>query len=116
MSPDLAAELSRRSTLVELSQEEFQQIVDAAVLMKVLPKFHGSRAELEVPLRSVLAWCISPDSPDHTALGAALDDATNSGADIASALDSVTYALPNTAHKAARMLRNLLLDGFAAFS
>jgi len=30
---------------------------DAAVLMKVLPKFHGSRAKLKVPLEGIRDWC-----------------------------------------------------------
>jgi energy-coupling factor transporter ATP-binding protein EcfA2 len=36
---------------------------DAAVLMKVLPKFHGSRGKLEKALIGVLAWCVNPDQP-----------------------------------------------------
>ena len=36
---------------------------DAAVLMKVLPKFHGSRGKLEAPLRAVLSWCVNPEAP-----------------------------------------------------
>ncbi len=30
---------------------------DAAVLMKVLPKFHGSRGKLQAPLEAIRAWC-----------------------------------------------------------
>jgi len=33
---------------------------DLAVLMKVLPKFHGPKAKLEKPLVEVLKWCRAP--------------------------------------------------------
>src|SRR5690606_21637085 len=37
---------------------------DAAVLMKILPKFHGSRGQLERPLLKLLTWALNPDNPD----------------------------------------------------
>ena len=78
---------------------------DAAALMKILPKFHGSRGKLEEPLRRVLAWCTNPDSPDCAALPegeAALESLT-------------TCRLPRTAERVRRLLRELYVDGFAAF-
>ena len=42
----------------------FAVAFDQAVLMKVLPKFSGSRARLRTPLLSVLAWAINPVTPD----------------------------------------------------
>ena len=63
--------------------------------MKVLPKFHGSRARLEEPLRRVLAWCVNPDKPH---------------------LEQVSDPLyPRTQARPARLLRDLERDGFAAF-
>ena len=38
--------------------------LDTAVLLKVLPKFHGARSKLETPLKALLAWCREPGSPD----------------------------------------------------
>jgi 5-methylcytosine-specific restriction protein B len=35
---------------------------DAAVLMKVLPKFHGTRGKLREPLLNVFAWARTPDA------------------------------------------------------
>jgi hypothetical protein len=37
---------------------------ESAALMKVLPKFYGSRQRLEIPLLSLQAWAIDPDDPD----------------------------------------------------
>ena len=88
--------------------------LDAAVLMKVLPKFHGSRARLEPPLRDLLAWCANPDAPDTASIATALD-AAEVGDGIAPVLDVSGYACPRTAERALRMLRTLHIDGFAAF-
>jgi 5-methylcytosine-specific restriction protein B len=62
---------------------------DLAVLMKVLPKFHGSRARLEKPLQAVLDWCRHGDP----------------------AVDRY----PHTAKRVRRMQQQLNTDGFAAF-
>lgn len=37
--------------------------LDYAVLMKVLPKFHGPRQKLETPLREVLRWAAKGNAP-----------------------------------------------------
>jgi 5-methylcytosine-specific restriction endonuclease McrBC GTP-binding regulatory subunit McrB len=88
---------------------------DAAVLMKVLPKFHGSRARLESPLRAVLGWCVDPEQPDDASIDAALKAAD---------ADAITAELkelddrcrcPRTFDRARRMLWTLQTDGFAAF-
>lgn len=92
----------------------FDAAFDAAVLMKVLPKFNGSRGRLEEPLKGVLAWCLDPDAPDR----ARVDAETQSGnADqVRTALASLPYRYPMTAARASRMLWALYTDGFAAFS
>ena len=38
--------------------------LDTAVLLKVLPKFHGARSKLEIPLKVLLAWCRDPEASD----------------------------------------------------
>jgi len=87
---------------------------DAAVLMKVLPKFHGARAKLEAPLRSLLAWCVDPEVPADQAIGDELKD-IDVAEDISEALSGLGYQLPKTAARAARMLRTVCVEGFAAF-
>ncbi|MBA2450357.1 MAG: hypothetical protein H0V51_20270 [Chloroflexi bacterium] len=95
---------------------------DAALLMKVLPKFHGPRAKLGSPLTSVLAWAVDPDQPGeaHRRIERALE---TSGAVSAEALlqtaigDGASHALlPRTAQKAARMLYEVVTVGFASFA
>ena len=87
---------------------------DAAVLMKVLPKFHGSRGKLEAPLRAVLAWCVDPDAPAQDAIADALRQ-IEAGDDVGDVLSRITFRYPVTAERARRMLRSLYTDGFAAF-
>lgn len=88
--------------------------LDAAVLTKVLPKFHGSRARLEAPLRAVLAWCADPDAPALDAVDNALRSAVD-GNDATASLEALVYRCPRSAERARRMLRRLYADGFAAF-
>jgi hypothetical protein len=42
----------------EVGKLEKEQALDFAVLMKVLPKFHGPRQKLERPLWLVINWCL----------------------------------------------------------
>ena len=83
---------------------------DAAVLMKVLPKFHGSRGKLEAPLRDVLAWCLDPDNPEMAALSS-----FESFDKVEKQLGELPYRCPQTAKRACRMLWALYTTGFAAF-
>ena len=88
---------------------------DAAVLMKVLPKFHGLRGKLEEPLKRVLAWCLLPDDPDYETVDQVLKQADDTDAAIR-ALNGQPYQYKRTAAKACRMLRELYTSGFASFS
>ena len=96
-----------------------QAALDAAVLMKVLPKLHGGRSKLEGPLQRVLAWCLSPEKPDEERVTTALEEALR-GQDVGTALGHAfealgTFAMPHTAEKVRRMLWHLYTTGFAAF-
>jgi hypothetical protein len=46
--------------LPDFEGKSLEKAKDLAVLMKVLPKFHGPRAKLEKPLVEVLKWCRTP--------------------------------------------------------
>ncbi len=93
--------------------------LDAAVLMKVLPKFHGGRSKLEAPLRAVLAWCVNPAEPASQQVAETLDRALQNNHDVYAALRQALTDLqpqiPQTAAKTCRMLAHLYTTGFAAF-
>ena len=88
---------------------------DAAVLMKVLPKFHGSRGKLENPLKCVLAWSRSPDAPDREIIDEKLVKEQDANA-ARQALENLPYRYKRTAAKCCRMLWQLYTSGFASFS
>jgi 5-methylcytosine-specific restriction endonuclease McrBC GTP-binding regulatory subunit McrB len=87
---------------------------DHAVLMKVLPKFNGSRAKLQTALFELLHWC-------HKAGTMSSDDR----ADLEARFDTVVpkdsetvedqWRYPATGRRAALMMQDLYTDGFAAF-
>jgi hypothetical protein len=86
--------------------------LDAALCMKVLPRFHGQRRRLDAPLRALLAFCADPDAPSDRVIAEALEAGPE---DPAEALASVRFALEHAAAAAIRLLRRLYADGFAAF-
>ena len=91
----------------------FNATFDAAVLMKVLPKFHGSRGRLEAPLKALLAWCVDPDAPAEDQISTALQNVQSDT--VRATLANLSYRYPKTAERAGRMLWALYTDGFAAF-
>ena len=89
------------------------EIFDLALLMKVLPKFHGNRKRLEKPLKEVLRLCLVEDS------GLKVDELRS--ADIVEILGDwenkqENFRFKHTARKVLRMLRQLYEIGFASFS
>lgn len=79
--------------------ENLDAAFDAAVLMKVLPKWHGSRRKLEAPLYDLLAWCLNPDVPDQAALSHIIDGKEFSDAGLRQ-LRQLPYLYPHTAARA----------------
>lgn len=96
------------------SADALETTFDAAVLMKVLPKFHGSRAKLEGPLTKVLGWCLDPEHPDTMTIANAINQAASPDALEAKLLE-LPYTFPETAHRAIRLLWSAQIEGFAAF-
>ncbi|KVC55645.1 MrcB family domain-containing protein [Burkholderia stagnalis] len=83
-------------------------IMDRIVMQKVLPRLHGSRRRLELPLLALAQFC--RDLPDEVATDdklptSALEEAPEQGA-----------ALPIAYAKTVRMLRSLRANQFASFT
>ncbi|MDH4136299.1 MAG: hypothetical protein OEW09_06215 [Anaerolineae bacterium] len=107
---------------------------DAAVLMKVLPKFHGTRGKLREPLLNVFAWARTPDAGHELRkqVGELEKEIVGSEEKEKARLDLIeelrgspgearivggkTFAYPRTALKALRMLHDLYTTGFASFA
>jgi 5-methylcytosine-specific restriction endonuclease McrBC GTP-binding regulatory subunit McrB len=108
------------------------EALDYAVLMKVLPKFHGPRQKLEKALWEVLNWCLqSPldnkeqDKRDELpqrvweCITGKKEQPSREG--IADQLEkwagiSEKFRYANTAKKVLQMLRQLYETGFASFA
>ena len=108
------------------------EALDYAVLMKVLPKFHGPRQKLEKALWEVLNWCLqSPldnkeqdkrdELPQRVWECITGKKEQPSGEGIADQLEkwagiSEKFRYANTAKKVLQMLRQLYETGFASFA
>ena len=103
---------------------------DAAVLMKVLPKFHGTRGKLREPLEKIVEWAREPDNPEagRQALSDKLQNTERipslkeglrkriEGGTTEDGSDANAFAYPRMALKALRMLHDLHTTGFASFA
>jgi energy-coupling factor transporter ATP-binding protein EcfA2 len=105
--------------------DELDAAFDAAVLMKVLPKFHGTRGKLRESLEKIIWWAREPGNPETG--GLAVSEKLQNAEGIASlreglskriggeSSDADAFTYPRTALKALRMLHDLYTTGFASF-
>jgi hypothetical protein len=100
--------------------ERVEKAKDLAVLMKVLPKFHGPRAKLEKPLVEVLKWCsnktIDKTEPEGV-LKELFNDKWNNLRSVLMEWDNhiETFKYPLTSKKVTEMLARLREIGFTSF-
>jgi 5-methylcytosine-specific restriction endonuclease McrBC GTP-binding regulatory subunit McrB len=101
----VANELGRFVTLAleEVGSTCLDDAVDIQIMQKILPKLHGTRAKLEVPLQELLAFCHAPDVNFSDEL---LQSSLSGHPDI---------LFPRAAQKIARMLGQLSVQGYASF-
>jgi hypothetical protein len=95
------------------------EILDAAVLMKVLPKIHGSRQKLQEPLERILRWTLKKKNGDD--VFKLIGGEGTQKSEIPALLErwdtlADKFAYPATAKKVLRMLHTLYTTGFASFS
>ncbi|WP_245608252.1 McrB family protein [Thermococcus guaymasensis] len=106
-----SAKESQDKGIVEFEADD--EIFDLALLMKVLPKFHGNRKKLEEPLKAVLKLCLSES--------AGIDVQELRKENVIELLKNwesgkENFRFKHTARKVLRMLRQLYEIGFASFS
>ncbi len=84
----------------------FDDTMDIQMLQKILPKFHGTQAKLEEPLRKLLAACYRPPAvPDQSV------DLPN----VKEMMNNKDIRFPRSACKLFRMLKNMKLQGYTSF-
>ena len=111
----LGAEFAFRSTAEIVSFAAFarkarlsvREIIDAAILQKLLPRVHGSRRKLEKPLEALWGVCRKPG--DMTELLATREE-------FAADFYAAHCRFPWSGEKIARMYRQAVDNGFASFA
>jgi 5-methylcytosine-specific restriction enzyme B len=78
-------------------------IIDAAIIQKLLPKIHGSRNKIEKVLNELGKLCLQDEAVEHFQLN---DDK----------LDKYTVKYPLSFNKLKRMHKRVMSDGFASFA
>ncbi|MEC4599668.1 MrcB family domain-containing protein [Burkholderia vietnamiensis] len=102
-------EAIRFATLLqEAGINSLADIVDRIVMQKILPRLHGSRRRLELPLLAIAHFC--RELPDSVAADDKLPTLE------VEALPEQGAALPISYAKAIRMLRSLRANQFASFT
>ncbi|MCD6524098.1 MAG: AAA family ATPase [Thermococcus sp.] len=106
-----SAKESQDKGIVEFKDDD--EIFDLALLMKVLPKFHGNRKKLEEPLKAVLKLCLSESA------GINVQELRKEN--VIELLKNwetqkENFRFKHTARKVLHMLRQLYEIGFASFS
>ena len=95
----------------------FEDAFDQAVLMKVLPKFSGSRARLQSPLLGVLTWAI--DSRRTAREDVSAVTARYTAYVIGTAAENEVWTADPSFPAVARRVRDMLValerDGFVSF-
>lgn len=85
-------------------QFDFDAAFDIQILQKILPKFHGTQAKLEQPLKEILRFCYENRQIDN------IEDTIEK---------AVRYDngsnYPRSAQKVARMILNLRAQGYTSF-
>lgn len=89
--------------------EERERILDCIIMQRVLPRLHGSRRKLELPLLGLAHF--TRDLPDEV-----LADDLLASSDLERGTNGRSPKLPLSHNKITRMLRALRLNQFASFT
>lgn len=104
-----ASEIQRFAQIVPLLSPgaKAQEIIDYAILQKLLPKVHGSRRKLEQVLVELIRLCLEDgvETKDYTTGKMQLDT-----------LDTTKIKYPLSLEKIIRMYNNLVQNGFTSFA
>lgn len=104
-----ASEIKRFAQIVPLLSPEAttQEIIDYAILQKLLPKVHGSRRKLEPVLVELIRLCLEDgvETKDYTTGKLQVDTLS---------ITNIKY--PLSLEKIVRMYNNLIQNGFTSFA
>ena len=103
-----ATEINRFAGIVDALDSNWNsdEIIDAAVMQKLLPKLHGSRRKIESTLKILAALCLF----DKEVIDKALNDQSFDF------IGSDKVRFPISLEKISRMYRGAMQDGFTSFA
>jgi 5-methylcytosine-specific restriction protein B len=103
-----AAEILRFSGVVNAIEPEWttQEIIDAAIMQKLLPKVHGSRRKIEDVLKSLGKLCLQNEQDIEAFLSKSVTTIEGN--------EKVKY--PLSFEKIMRMYNNLISNGFTSYA
>jgi 5-methylcytosine-specific restriction protein B len=104
-----ASEILRFAAVVNKIETTWSmtQIIDAAIMQKLLPKVHGSRRKLEPILKTLGQLCLQE--------GQKFDDLLNAPTEI-NFKDTDKIKYPISLEKILRMNENLISNGFTSYA
>ena len=104
-----AAEITRFAAITNKIEPSWQtnEIIDAAIMQKILPKVHGSRRKLESVLKKLGELCILPSEEVNTILNKET---------IINYSDREKIKYPISLEKIKRMFQGLLDNGFTSYA
>ena len=86
----------------EVGESCLDDAIDIQIMQKILPKLHGTRARLEVPLQQLLAFCCGESVFSEELLAGDQSDFRQT-------------VFPRSGRKLVRMLKQLAVQGYASF-
>ncbi|MEO7045743.1 MAG: hypothetical protein ABI091_10595, partial [Ferruginibacter sp.] len=103
-----ASEILRFATIINRIESEWTvtQIIDAAIMQKLLPKVHGSRRKLEPILKTLAKLCLKEEKN--------LEDLLSAKKELNFEDNNVKY--PLSLEKIVRMNQSLLNNGFTSYA
>lgn len=104
-----ATEILRFAGVINKIEPEWEmdQIIDAAIMQKLLPKVHGSRRKLEPVLKALGTLCLKD--------GQTIDDFISSKSEIIFS-DTTKIIYPLSFEKILRMYHSLVSNGFTSYA
>ncbi len=115
-------------TRLDEGSDQFNEMLDAQLLQKILPRFHGSRRKLEGPLCALAQYCILDRSWNDDEILGNGDELRERSFEASTLVETKFHPLspefegaegvllPLSFDKIRRMLRRLEEEGFASFA
>ena len=113
-----ASEILRFAAVVNFIEPEWTitDIIDAAIMQKLLPKLHGSRSKLNKPLTTLAKFCIADGTKDYDGKDDEFRKTYFIEGEKIPSDKSAKIIYPLSFEKLARMHKNVIENGFTSYA